>query len=109
MICACRDRELPFKLTAGLHHAVRHTDPDTGLIHHGFLNVLAATLAAAGGGEPRRPGRHPRRHRRPPPRRAIRAALDQPRPLWVGFGSCSIDEPVTDLTNLGLLPREVRA
>lgn len=52
VICACRDRELPFKLTAGLHHAVRHTDPDTGLVHHGFLNVLAATLAAVGGAEP---------------------------------------------------------
>ncbi len=51
VICACRDRELPFKLTAGLHHALRHTDPETGFTHHGFLNVLAADLVAAGGAE----------------------------------------------------------
>jgi hypothetical protein len=36
VICACRDRKLPFKLTAGLHHAIRHTDPETGFVHHGY-------------------------------------------------------------------------
>ncbi|GAB3867897.1 hypothetical protein ACFPIJ_23530 [Dactylosporangium cerinum] len=109
VICACRDRELPFKLTAGLHHAVRHTDPDTGLVHHGFLNVLAATLAAAGGAEPADLAGILAGTDAHPLTTTIRAALDEPRPLWVGFGSCSVDEPVTDLTNLGLLPREVRA
>src|SRR5690606_4638017 len=39
---ACLDRQLPFKLTAGLHHPVRHTDAASGLEQHGFLNVLAA-------------------------------------------------------------------
>ncbi|HET9516286.1 MAG TPA: hypothetical protein VFO77_01035, partial [Actinoplanes sp.] len=43
VITACRDRQLPFKLTAGLHQAMRHTDPETGFTHHGFLNVLVAT------------------------------------------------------------------
>jgi hypothetical protein len=108
VICACRDRELPFKLTAGLHHAVRHTDPDTGLVHHGFLTVLAATLAAAGGGGPADLAGILAGTDGHPLATTIRAALDEPRPLWVGFGSCSVDEPVTDLTNLGLLPREVR-
>ena len=51
VICACRDRQLPFKLTAGLHHAVRHNDPETGFTHHGFVNILAATLAAVDGAE----------------------------------------------------------
>ena len=51
VICACRDRDLPFKLTAGLHHAVRHTDPETGFTHHGFLNVLVATALAVEDGE----------------------------------------------------------
>lgn len=35
---ACRERGVPFKATAGLHHAVR-TDGE-----HGFLNLLAAVL-----------------------------------------------------------------
>jgi hypothetical protein len=27
------------------------------------------------------------------------------RPLWIGFGSCSIAEPLADLRVLGLLPK----
>ncbi|MGV9806409.1 hypothetical protein [Micromonospora chersina] len=103
VICACRDRELPFKLTAGLHHAIRHRDPETGFTHHGFVNVLAATLAATGGGEldgvaellaatdPLRVVELARSHR------------EAERPLWVGYGSCSISEPLTDLIRLGLV------
>ncbi|KAB1944602.1 hypothetical protein F8271_08920 [Micromonospora sp. ALFpr18c] len=103
VICACRDRDLPFKLTAGLHEAVRHLDPETGFTHHGYANVLAATLAAAHGEgvgavtelltvlDPR------------PLLERANAGLDAPRPLWVGFGSCSILEPLTDLIRLGLV------
>ncbi|WP_091610873.1 hypothetical protein [Micromonospora mirobrigensis] len=103
VICACRDRELPFKLTAGLHHAVRHLDPETGFTHHGFGNVLAATLAAAEGAEV-------------PEVAVLLAAMDPVRlveqarerrdvgrPLWIGYGSCSIVEPLTDLIRLGLV------
>ncbi len=43
------DSRVQFKCTAGLHHAVRHTATDTGFEHHGFLNVLLATWAAAQG------------------------------------------------------------
>ena len=38
-IDAALDRETPFKCTAGLHNAVRHTGED-GFEHHGFVNVL---------------------------------------------------------------------
>jgi len=40
---------------------------------------------------------------------AVRAGIDAPRPLWVGFGSCSIEEPVADLAHLGLLRTEATA
>ena len=48
-IDAALDRETPFKCTAGLHNAVRHTASDTGFEHHGFLNVLLATRTAFDG------------------------------------------------------------
>jgi hypothetical protein len=49
-VLACRERAVPFKCTAGLHHAVRYTDPDTGFRHHGVLNILVATAKAVTGG-----------------------------------------------------------
>ncbi|MEW2347467.1 hypothetical protein AB0904_07330 [Streptomyces sp. NPDC006684] len=48
-IVACARAGVPFKATAGLHEAVRHTAPATGFRHHGYLNLLLATAAAAGG------------------------------------------------------------
>ena len=54
-IDAALDRETPFKCTAGLHHAVRHRDHETGFEHHGFLNVLLATrVASTAAASPRR-------------------------------------------------------
>lgn len=103
VICACRDRSLPFKLTAGLHRAVRHTDPETGLVHHGFLNVLGASLVAAAGGEPVDLAEVLAELDSLILAEAVKPNLGRERPLWVGFGSCSIAEPLADLTTLGLL------
>lgn len=106
VIVACAERGLRFKLTAGLHHAVRHTDRTTGFTHHGFLNILVASAVAAHGREvtavaellaetdPESLAAH------------ARPRLDRERPLWIGFGSCSIAEPLDELTGLGLLPKE---
>ncbi|MEV6693316.1 hypothetical protein AB0M35_17785 [Micromonospora sp. NPDC051196] len=103
VICACRDRQLPFKLTAGLHHAVRHLDPETGITQHGFANVLAATLTAAeGAGVDAVTELLTVRDERPLVQQ-IEGRHDLARPLWVGFGSCSIVEPLTDLIRLGLV------
>ncbi|MDX6276500.1 MAG: hypothetical protein QOJ72_628 [Nocardioidaceae bacterium] len=87
----CVRHELPFKLTAGLHHAVR-TDRE-----HGFLNVLAAVGATIDGGDPV-------------------AVLDEQDPaalkigdpeavrrLFRSVGTCSIDEPLSDLRDLELI------
>jgi hypothetical protein len=42
-------REVPFKATAGLHHAIAHRDMYTGFDHFGFLNLLLAVTAAQKG------------------------------------------------------------
>jgi hypothetical protein len=103
VICACRERELPFKLTAGLHHALRYTDPETGFTHHGFLNILAASLAAAGGAEVADVAELLGGTDPVPVVEVVRGRLGEQRPLWIGFGSCSLAEPIADLTTLGLL------
>lgn len=112
-IVACVRRGVPFKCTAGLHRAVRHTDPGTGFEHHGFVNVTLATAAAldAAVTDPdpdtvaailaeRSPDELLRRCARLGPD-GIAAA----RASFTSFGSCSVLEPVDDLTALGLLER----
>lgn len=116
IIALARDRSLPFKGTAGLHHPVRfqaHTPP---VMMHGFFNVFGAGLLAhtlgwdadrlaevvaevepsafrfAGGDF------HWRDHR-VPGEDVARLRQD----FLCGFGSCSFIEPREDLQTLGLL------
>jgi hypothetical protein len=101
------ERGLALKCTAGLHQAVRHTNPATGFTHHGYLNILLAaaeTAADADAATVRATllstdatalANACRRLAAP----TARAARD----LFVGYGSCSIDEPVHDLRALHLL------
>lgn len=87
----CVRHDLAFKLTAGLHHAVR-TDAD-----HGFLNVLAAVGAAVEGGDP-----VPMLQERDPA--ALKVSNPQEaRRLFRSVGTCSIDEPLADLRALELI------
>jgi hypothetical protein len=107
-LAASLDRELPFKCTAGLHNALRHTEAGTGFEHHGFLNVLLATRASFDGatttevadlledrdadsvvGQVREQGED---------------ALGRARRWFTSFGSCSVHDPLHDLTELELLP-----
>ncbi|MFC7534952.1 hypothetical protein [Actinoplanes sp. GCM10030250] len=103
VICACRDRDLPFKLAAGLRHATRHTDPETGFTHHGFLNVLVATLIAADGGEVAEVAEALAATHPVPLVEPARSHRDTPRPLFVGFGAANVVEPLTELVRLGLI------
>ncbi len=104
-IDAALDRETPFKCTAGLHHAIRHTGDD-GFEHHGFVNVLVATVRAFDGAstdevvallEERDPDS------------VVAAAGDEDltraRRWFTSFGSCSVTEPLDDLLALGLLEK----
>ena len=103
VICACRDRELPFKLAAGLRHALRYTDPETGFTHHGFLNVLVAALTAADGAEVAEVAEVVAATHPLPLVEPARAARDRPRPFCIGFGSVNPLEPMTELVRLGLI------
>jgi hypothetical protein len=104
VICACRDRRLPFKLTAGLHHAIRAADPETGFIHHGFLGVLAGALIAAFDEAEVADVATMLACTDPVPLvETARRHIDSVRPLWIGFGTCSVAEPLADLERLGLL------
>ena len=104
------DRELAFKCTAGLHHAVRHRDEDTGFVQHGFLNVLLTTRASLDGATPAE--LHDILEESDLD--AVTARLDaagstalvSARRWFTSFGSCSVTEPVHDLTALGLLDRD---
>lgn len=100
---------VPFKATAGLHHAVRNTDPDTGFEQHGFLNVmLAAHRAAAGAGVDEiastladRDGQHLAGQLN-----GLSAEeVDALRATFRSFGTCSISDPLTELVGLGLVPQ----
>jgi hypothetical protein len=102
-IDAALDRETPFKCTAGLHQAVRHTGDD-GFEHHGFLNVLVATLRAFDGAAvdevvatlEQRDGEA---------LVADAGDLERARRWFTSFGSCSVTEPLDDLIALGLLEK----
>ena len=100
---------IPFKATAGLHHGVRNTDPETGFEQHGFLNIMVAVDAARRGAD----------------RSEVVAALAQRdgesiaraladltedeagevRRRFLSFGTCSISDPLTELEGLGLIVR----
>ena len=114
-IRGCRDRNIPFKATAGLHHPIRCVRPLTYAADapratmHGFLNVFIAAAL---------------------PQFATQILMeDNPRAftfddggLWwhdlrvpseelarlrqeiaISFGSCSFEEPIEDIKELGWL------
>jgi hypothetical protein len=109
-VAACRDAGVPFKATAGLHHAVRAGEA------HGFLNLLAAAVFAyaeelsAEQLEPLLAEEDPGAFRVDASGLRVHAysagadaIADARRDLFVAYGSCSFSEPVEDLTALGIL------
>jgi hypothetical protein len=119
-IVRCRDANVPFKATAGLHHPIRRYRDEVKAKMHGFLNVFGGGVLANANwlsvaqlqdiildenaehftfddeGFNWRDGRQ-----------SYHASLDQIKTarlqLMHSFGSCSFDEPREDLRAMGLL------
>ena len=115
-VVAATRESVAFRATAGLHHPVRKYDATVGCTMHGFLNVLGATLVAMREGDPV----------------AVQTVLEEEDAAafvfdadglqvadhhftlseivamrergFVAYGSCSVSEPIEDLTALGILP-----
>lgn len=105
-VVACAGRGLPFKLTAGLHHAVRQVGAGTGFEHHGVLNVLVATDLARRGGDVADVAEQ--LAERDAAALVARAASWSEadavavRRLFRSFGCCGVTDPIDDLAALGL-------
>jgi hypothetical protein len=122
VLAACARRHLPLKATAGLHHPMRNAyrltyEPDspTGMMH-GFVNLLVAALVLQSGA-----GGEDDAVRALQTRDACEFALHPDAIRWDGWsfdrsacqdtrahllrsvGSCSFEEPVTELRALGWL------
>jgi hypothetical protein len=95
---------IPFKLTAGLHEAVRYTSPETGFTHHGFLNIAMATEAARDHEPAERVARLLTETGPAPLVELARASDGSWRESFTSFGTCSVGEPAESLERLGLFP-----
>ena len=99
--------QVPVKLTAGLHHAVRGTGPRDGFEHHGVLNVLVATRVAQGGGGVDDVAAV-LAQRAAPALVEFVAEWDEStcgdvRATFRSFGCCGVHDPLDELAGLGLL------
>jgi cell division ATPase FtsA len=103
-IDAALDRETAFKCTAGLHHAIRHRDHETGFEHLGFLNLLLATRVAFDGATVAETARVlDDQYANDLVAMARQSDLAGARRWFTSFGSCSVTDPLEDLVGLDLL------
>ena len=110
-LLAATGAPVPFKLTGGLHHAVRGSYEVDGVReeNHGLLNVLVATHAALDGASSSTVSGLLAV-------RGARALADlvgawtddttrRARAALTSYGCCTVTDPLTELADLGLLPR----
>jgi hypothetical protein len=120
-LLACAEAGLPFKATAGLHHACRGSYPLTyeagapRWMMFGFLNVLAAAILAQRGSKysqiveilEAEEGSRFCFDDAGLTWRDVRVSREQlehsRREFVLSFGSCSFEEPIEDLRKLSLL------
>lgn len=107
-LAAAVARGIPFKLTAGLHQAVRYTNELTGFTHHGFLNIAVATAHAQQGADAGQLEEDLQATDHQDLEARFRSLTDNGSPDWregfTSFGTCSVAEPAQSLEDLGLLP-----
>jgi hypothetical protein len=117
----CAEEDVPFKATAGLHHPLRCVNkltyaPDSAsAMMHGFLNVFLAAAFAQNGMEVDRlvellEEKSPEAFQFDSggatwrDEMIVRGQLRNSRNLLaIAFGSCSFEEPIEDLKEIGLL------
>ena len=109
-LMACVTSRVPYKLTAGLHDAIRHRDSTTGFEHHGYLNVMCATSRALAG-ESLDKMIAALAQQNPATVADEVSALGAPtaravRECFVSFGTCSLSDPLTGLLDLGLIQED---
>ncbi|WIY07318.1 hypothetical protein QRX60_10655 [Amycolatopsis mongoliensis] len=93
-----------FKATNSLHRAVRHTDPDTGIVHHGFLNLLVASARSLSGGDVRAALESTDAEALAEEARGLsEQAAKAVRSLFASYAAASFEQPVADMGELGLL------
>ncbi|TVT08114.1 hypothetical protein FNH07_13790 [Amycolatopsis bartoniae] len=93
-----------FKATNSLHRAVRHEDPETGIAHHGFLNLLVAVARSLSGGDVRAALSATDGQQLAEEARALsEPAAKAVRALFASYASATFAEPIADLEALGLL------
>ncbi len=111
----CVQLELSFKLTAGLHHPIRSHREEVGTKMHGFLNVLVATAMLSAHDLSAKEVVDILDSENPADfafsDNSVRFQnfeadlddIDDARCLFLGIGSCSVEEPLQDLRELELL------
>ena len=119
-IQGCLHSDISFKVTAGLHHPMRHMDAGLGVPMHGFINVFAASVLGLAHdlskaeiadillcetaesfvfGDERMEWN------------GLYASLEEiedARSLLVAYGSCSVKEPLDGLAALGWMGGKTR-
>lgn len=118
---ACADEQVPFKATAGLHHPVRSLHKLTSgpgsdsVVMHGFLNVFIAAALLRAGEERQKINRLLEDQNTDSfhfengyvkwkdEELDVEQIEDARKNLAIAFGSCSFDEPLSDLKKLGML------
>jgi hypothetical protein len=112
----CRDHQVPFKATAGLHHPIRHYNDSVRAKMYGFINVFGAgilayvhqlsleqTITILNEEDPRRFDFTESHFAWKNLTAASEQIVSIRQNQLIAYGSCSFDEPREDMQTLGWL------